>query len=146
HATLVPRMAATEASRYVGRGPPELQFQLQFTAVQEGSRGTGQRDWSRLNRSGRLRPELLMRLGRTTGWPLSRDDGGMAEKKCSRCGKVKPLAEFSRAAHGRGGRAAHCKDCHNALYRLPLNRVLTLACLYCGKEFPNPARRGPDRK
>lgn len=84
-----------------------------------------------------------MRLGWTTGRPLFRDDGGMAEKKCSRCAKVKPLAEFSRAAHGRDGRAAHCKDCHNALYRLPLDRVLTLTCLYCGKEFPNPARRGP---
>jgi len=24
--------------------------------------------------------------------------------------------------------------------------VPTLACFYCGKEFPNPARRGPDRK
>ena len=40
----------------------ELQFQLQFTAVQEGPRGTGQERWSRLNRSGRPRPELLMRL------------------------------------------------------------------------------------
>jgi Stc1 domain len=60
----------------------------------------------------------------------------MAEKKCSRCGKVKPLAEFSRAAHGHGGRAAHCKDCHNTLYRLPLDRMPTLVCLYCGKEPP----------
>jgi len=67
-----------------------------------------------------------MQLGRTTGWPLFRDHGGMAEKKCSRCGKVKPLAEFSRAAHGRDGRAAHYKDCHNTLYRLPLDRVPTL--------------------
>jgi hypothetical protein len=70
----------------------------------------------------------------------------MAEKTCSRCGEVKPLAEFNRAAHGRDGRAAHCKDCHNTLYRLALDRVPTLTCLYCGKEFPNPARRGPDRK
>src|SRR5262249_57311018 len=58
----------------------------------------------------------------------------------------KPLAKFSRAAHGRDGRAAHCKDCHNTLYRLPLDRVPILTCLYCGKEFPNPARRDPDRK
>jgi Recombination endonuclease VII len=72
--------------------------------------------------------------------------GGMGEKKCSRCGKVKPLTEFSRAAHGRDGRAAHCKTCHNTLYRLPLDRVPVLTCLYCGKQFPNPARRGPDRK
>ena len=72
--------------------------------------------------------------------------GGMGEKKCSRCGKIKPLAEFSRAAHGRDGRAAHCKDCHNMLYRLPLDRVPTLTCFYCREKFPNPARRGPDRK
>lgn len=72
--------------------------------------------------------------------------GGVGEKRCSRCRKVKPLTEFSRAAHGRDGRAVHCKDCHNALDRLPLDRVPTLTCLYCGKEFLNPARRGPDRK
>jgi Recombination endonuclease VII len=59
---------------------------------------------------------------------------------------VKPLAKFSRAAHGRDGRAAHCKDCHSTLYRLPLERVPVLTCFYCGKQFPNPARRGPDRK
>src|SRR5262249_53377202 len=70
----------------------------------------------------------------------------MGEKQCSRCGNVKPLAEFSRAARGRDGRAAHCKDCHNTLYRQPLDRVPVLTCLYCGKQFPNPARRGPDRK
>jgi hypothetical protein len=70
----------------------------------------------------------------------------MGEKKCSRCGEVKPLAEFSRAARGRDGRSAHCKTCHNTLYREPLNRVPLLTCLYCGEEFPNPARRGPDRK
>jgi hypothetical protein len=40
----------------------ESQFQLQFTAVQEGSRGTDQEHWSRLNRSGRPRSQLLMRL------------------------------------------------------------------------------------
>jgi recombination endonuclease VII len=72
--------------------------------------------------------------------------GGMGEKKCSRCGEVKPLAEFSRAAHGRDGRAADCKQCHNTLYRLPLDRVPVLTCRYCGKQFPNPARRGPDRE
>jgi hypothetical protein len=68
------------------------------------------------------------------------------EKKCSRCGEVKPLAGFSRAAHGRDGRAAHCKTCHNTLYREPLDRAAFLTCLQCGKVFPNPARRGPDRK
>jgi hypothetical protein len=42
-----------------------LQFGLQFTAVRCRPRRTGQGDWSSLNRSGRSRPELLMRLGFT---------------------------------------------------------------------------------
>jgi hypothetical protein len=52
--------AAALSPTAVSHRPPELQFQLQFTAVQEGSRGTGQGRWSSLNRSGRPRPELLM--------------------------------------------------------------------------------------
>src|SRR5262249_30015122 len=46
-------------------GRQSLQFKLQFTAVQEGPRGTSQGGRSRVNRSGRPRPELLMRLGFT---------------------------------------------------------------------------------
>jgi len=42
-----------------------LQFGLQFTAVRCRPRRTGQGGWSSLNRSGRSRPELLMRLGFT---------------------------------------------------------------------------------
>jgi len=42
---------------------PRLQFGLQFTAVRYCPWETGQRRWSSLNRSGRLSPELLMRLG-----------------------------------------------------------------------------------
>ena len=42
--------------------PPEgLQFGLQFSAVRRRTRRTGQARWSSLNRSGPLRPELLMR-------------------------------------------------------------------------------------
>jgi len=40
-----------------------LQFGLQFTAVRHRPRQTDQWRWSRLNRSGRPRPELLMRFG-----------------------------------------------------------------------------------
>jgi hypothetical protein len=71
--------------------------------------------------------------------------GGMGEKKCSRCGGVKPLAEFSRAAHGRDGRAAECKACHDARRQPPVREAI-LTCQQCGKTFPNPALRGPDRK
>ena len=100
-----------------------------------------QRGMQRVTRCDAPYRDVVHRLASVPG-----NHGGMGEKKCSRCGKIKPLAEFSRAAHGRDGRAAHCKDCHNMLYRLPLDRVPTLTCFYCREKFPNPARRGPDRK
>ena len=43
-----------------------LQFGLQFNAVRHGAQRTDQARWSSLNRSGRLRSELLMRLGGDT--------------------------------------------------------------------------------
>ena len=43
--------------------PHGLQFGLQFTRVQHRPRRTDRQRWSRLNGWGRLRPELLMRLG-----------------------------------------------------------------------------------
>ena len=33
------------------------------------------------------------------------------EKKCSKCGKVKPLDEFSKQKRGKFGVRAHCKSC-----------------------------------
>jgi hypothetical protein len=94
-----------------------------------------------------VRHALHAPYGNTARWmAIPGIMGGMGEKRCSRCGELKPLAKFSRAAHGRDGRAAHCKDCHSTLYRLPLERVPVLTCFYCGKQFPNPARRGLDRK
>lgn len=69
----------------------------------------------------------------------------MVQRTCSQCSMVKPLTEFHRAAHGREGYAAECKTCH-ATRSAPKVRAQVLACRYCGNEFPNPARRGPDRK
>ena len=43
-----------------------LQIRLQFTVVRSCPGRTGQERWSSLNRSGRQRPELLMRLGLAT--------------------------------------------------------------------------------
>ncbi len=68
------------------------------------------------------------------------------ERTCTQCGQAKPQDEFHRAAHGRQGRAAECKTCHAARSAKPLDRSPVLTCLNCGTEFPNPARRGPDRK
>lgn len=36
------------------------------------------------------------------------------EKPCRRCGKVKPLSEFHKAAKGANGRHSWCKGCHSA--------------------------------
>jgi hypothetical protein len=47
----------------VGHGSRGLQFGLQFTAVQRHPGRTDRGSWSSLNRSGRPRSELLMRLG-----------------------------------------------------------------------------------
>src|SRR5215469_11893222 len=69
----------------------------------------------------------------------------MNERTCSRCGTSKPLDQFSRAAHGRDGYAAECKTCHDER-REPPQREAVLVCLHCSAQFPNPARRGPDRK
>ena len=126
------------------RGEQAADCRLQFDAVPGRPGKTRQQRWSSFNRIRTAWTRAANAVG--PGHRLAWDHCGMAEKKCSRCAKVKPLAEFSHAAHQRDGRAAYCKDCHNTLYRLPLDRVPTLACLYCGKEFPNPARRGPDRK
>lgn len=35
-------------------------------------------------------------------------------KKCTVCGEVKPLDQFTRDRHAKGGYAARCKKCHNA--------------------------------
>ena len=53
-----------------------MQFGLQFSTVQGRTARTDHGDWSSLNRSGRPRPELLMRLGFTT-------DADVCSNRCS---------------------------------------------------------------
>jgi len=38
-------------------------------------------------------------------------------KRCSLCGKVKPVEEFHRAANRPGGRQARCAECTNTVER-----------------------------
>ena len=39
------------------------------------------------------------------------------EKACTKCGEVKPLEEFAVESKVNSGRAAECKECHNARNR-----------------------------
>src|SRR5213593_3956522 len=43
--------------------------------------------------------------------------GGPAEKRCSTCGRLKPIAEFAFRSVARGTRQSHCRDCHAKLRR-----------------------------
>jgi hypothetical protein len=47
-----------------------LQFGLQFNAVRDRTQKTDRLGWSSMNRYGRLRPELLMRLGFQRSRPM----------------------------------------------------------------------------
>ena len=41
----------------------------------------------------------------------------MDEKRCSKCGKVKPISEFSKNKHAKDGMQFHCTDCKKEYYR-----------------------------
>ena len=73
----------------------------------------------------------------------------MHVKRCSRCGEVKPLEEFSPDPRKRDGRYAHCRPCINDAARKrvagrpksapPIKRT---ACVDCGESiaFSGPGR------
>jgi hypothetical protein len=48
--------------------------------------------------------------------------GGMETKKCTRCGKVKPLAEFSWKEQSKQRRHTYCKACFREISRLQYQR------------------------
>lgn len=52
----------------------------------------------------------------STDGPLS-DKQTPAYKKCSTCGKVRPIDKFSRDKYRKDGRRHECKDCYNAAQR-----------------------------
>lgn len=70
------------------------------------------------------------------------------EKTCSRCGKTRPIEEYNRNPHSKGGRARICKDCVRdtrlkRLYGLDPHTVAQLlqtqngTCAICKKPFGN---------
>lgn len=40
----------------------------------------------------------------------------MTEKKCSRCGEIKPISEFHKNCSRKDGFAAYCKSCTSKIY------------------------------
>src|SRR5688572_2637305 len=40
----------------------------------------------------------------------------LTDKRCSKCGEVKPVSQFSKAATKKSGYASYCKTCFNATY------------------------------
>jgi hypothetical protein len=53
------------------------------------------------------------RQGRSRAFSVS--CGGDMEKKCSKCGQVKPLADYYRDAAAKDGLCLRCKICHRAV-------------------------------
>ena len=55
---------------------------------------------------------MALLLVAALGAPIPlRQPGPVTEKACTRCGEVKPLADFYRDSRARDGRAARCKLC-----------------------------------
>lgn len=73
----------------------------------------------------------------------------MKEKKCSRCGQVKPLAEFHRMAAGAGGVRADCKPCHldymRSRYVPRVHEPEQMVCPQCGGTFTRVRTQGRPR-
>lgn len=63
----------------------------------------------------------------------------MDEKKCSRCGQVKPLAEFHKMIAGAGGVRSDCKPCHldymRSKYVPRVHEPEQMVCPQCGETF-----------
>lgn len=73
----------------------------------------------------------------------------MDEKKCSRCGEVKPLAEFHRMAAGAGGVRSDCKPCHldymRSKYVPRTHEPEQMVCPQCGESFTRVRTQGQPR-
>ena len=55
------------------------------------------------------------------------------EKKCTKCGEVKSLDEFSNAKHGKNGKASRCKDCDKEYYKNNREKLIKNAKAYSFK-------------
>ena len=55
------------------------------------------------------------------------------EKKCTKCGEVKSLDDFSNAKHGKNGKASRCKDCDKEYYKNNREKLIKNAKAYSFK-------------
>lgn len=55
------------------------------------------------------------------------------EKRCSKCGQVKFLDQFSRKRHSRDGRRSACKECHKSPVIKERERLLAQGLQRCSK-------------
>jgi len=63
------------------------------------------------------------------------------EKRCTKCGQVKPFSEFCKNRRRKGGLSSHCKACRRAYYTprpavLPLGPNDVKRCTKCGETKP----------
>lgn len=70
----------------------------------------------------------------------------MDEKKCTRCGKAKPLSGFHRSISGAGGLRAECKECNRAYlkskYVPRVHEPEQMVCPWCGGSFTRVRTQG----
>ncbi len=59
------------------------------------------------------------------------------EKPCSKCGLIKPLADFVNDKSGPNGKKSFCKGCRNVRTRKPPNLWSDRACKKCGVKKPH---------
>ena len=79
----------------------------------------------------------------------------MTTKKCSKCGKVKPLDKFYKDKKGKNGLASHCKSC-DLLKQMKKRYGITIdqyemmlkrqhyGCKICGQQCPTGKRLAVD--
>ena len=41
-------------------------------------------------------------------------EAGVEVKRCTKCGRILPLTEFSKSSNSKDGYATHCKECHKS--------------------------------
>lgn len=76
----------------------------------------------------------------------------MDTKRCSKCGEIKPLNEFSKDRHKANGTTSSCKECRNKVRRQPIDPVpkgfqRCTAChliLPATREYFSPQKERPD--
>lgn len=88
-------------------------------------------------------PPRKLRAGGTKALPAAVQDG---DKRCRKCGQIKPLAEFARLSASPDGHQPYCRACTSAMTKkrrqrqraasTPPDRDGRRTCTRCGEEKP----------